>query len=349
MAVYLGSNRVGVKGGTPVVVEGADLTLATANAEDIVVNTKAYTKTGLTDGTNPYKKTETDNTVSTQANLMSQILTALDGKASGGNSGITPSGTMSITSNGPYDVTNYASANVNVANSGGIDTTIANDKAATASDIAYGKQVYVNGQLITGDVSVRSTNLASHSGTIATSGTANNITGIGISYTYTQDTLIRKGVTITRYVDPSSFGDATTDDVSSEKYFTSSVGVKKKGTGTIGGSSGGATSGSVVKAWTTSDATVASGYSNVSVNYGTEVVNTDGVLSLGGTTKTITVSSAADLDVIKGNYVKITSSYTSSSTPSGIYYVPTDATFTQSGTTTKTYKVDKCNQMFVLA
>lgn len=65
-----------------------DLTSDDVTAEKLVTGTKAHDKSGSPiTGTNPYEKAITDAEVATQADLISQIATALEGKAAGGSGG----------------------------------------------------------------------------------------------------------------------------------------------------------------------------------------------------------------------------------------------------------------------
>ena len=85
----------------------------TAIADEIRELSGATKKLGLDDMANSLSNS--NNTVTVQASLISTIKSALNGKAAGdGEGGIIPSGTKTINSNGVHDVTLYEKANVNV-------------------------------------------------------------------------------------------------------------------------------------------------------------------------------------------------------------------------------------------
>ena len=70
-------NKVSYGGNTLI-----DLTGDTVTADTLVEGAVAHGANGeLVVGTNPYEKAQTDATVSTQADLISQIKTVLEGKA----------------------------------------------------------------------------------------------------------------------------------------------------------------------------------------------------------------------------------------------------------------------------
>ena len=91
------------------------------------------------------------------------------------------------------------------------------DSTVSASDMAEGVIAYeANGEKVTGNVHVESANNTFKDGEAVYSSITSQI---GVKRTYSEDTLIRSGVTIFHHIDASNFGDALASDVAKGKTY----------------------------------------------------------------------------------------------------------------------------------